>query len=84
MNRKFKWSDDQIALEALKFETKANFKKYGRCFFEAAKKRDILDLVCSHMKPNTYLDFIGMLPMPPSHKYFKFHWAQHADENGEF
>jgi hypothetical protein len=54
MNRKFKWSNDQIALEALKFETKANFKKYGRCFFEAAKKRDTLDLVCSHMKPNTY------------------------------
>jgi hypothetical protein len=30
------------------------------------------------------LDFIGILPKPPNHQFFKFMWRQNADENGEF
>lgn len=30
------------------------------------------------------LSFIGILPMPPPHKFFRFHWAQNPDADGEF
>lgn len=32
----------------------------------------------------TILSFLNILPMPPAHKFFRLHWAQNLDENGEF
>ena len=46
-----KWSEESIAQEALKYSSKAAFRKNAHAAYLAAFKRGLLDKVCSHMAP---------------------------------
>lgn len=46
-----KWTNDEIAKEALKYENKVAFKEGSRWAYSAALDRGIFDEVCSHMRP---------------------------------
>jgi len=49
-NPRFKWNEEKILTEALKYHIKSNFIKHAYGAYKAAKKFGILQKVCSHMK----------------------------------
>lgn len=53
-NPAFKWTNDMLREEALKYKSRSEFKRCSSGAFQIAKKRGILDEICSHMpKRNT-------------------------------
>ena len=50
-NPNFKHTREQLMMEALKFHTRTEFYRNSPNSYEAALRTDILDEVCSHMKP---------------------------------
>jgi hypothetical protein len=44
------WTDEMLALEALKYFTRLEFMKNNNGAYQTALKRKILDKICSHMK----------------------------------
>lgn len=46
-----KWTEERLAEEASKFETRGEFKKGSPRAYDCARKRKLLDTVCSHMSP---------------------------------
>jgi hypothetical protein len=48
-NPSFKWTDEAIFTEALKYKTRTDFAKNNLGAYKAAKRRKILDRVCFHM-----------------------------------
>lgn len=46
----FKWTNEMLRLEALKFQTRGEFQKYSKKAYKAALMRGILDEICSHME----------------------------------
>ena len=49
-----KWTKEKCHTEALKYKTKSEFKKNYSGAYKYAKKYNILDDICSHMKKNKY------------------------------
>ena len=49
-----KWNFESLQIEALKYRTRGEFQKIGSAPYQAAKKANILDQVCSHME-NAYI-----------------------------
>lgn len=47
--KRIKWTDEMIALEALKYKTRKEFFKGCNSAYLLAKKRGIFESVCSHM-----------------------------------
>ena len=45
-----KYTDDFCHMDALKYETKVDFKNNSTKIYNVAKKRKIIDMICSHMK----------------------------------
>jgi hypothetical protein len=45
-----KWTDEELAQEALKYNTRSEFAKNSQGAYHTAYKRKILDKICSHMK----------------------------------
>ncbi|MEZ5903554.1 MAG: hypothetical protein R3D88_09700, partial [Alphaproteobacteria bacterium] len=45
-----KWTDENLRLEALKYNTRTEFSKYSKAAYMTAWKKGILDEICSHMK----------------------------------
>jgi hypothetical protein len=54
MDNRIKWTFEKLQSEALKYETRGDFQKYGNPAYQAAKDRKILDSVCIHMKRIRY------------------------------
>jgi hypothetical protein len=56
------WTKDKCHQEALKYETKRNFKEYSGSAYYHANKNQWIDDICSHMilknKPRNYWDKI--------------------------
>ena len=50
MAKRTKWTDEMIAAEAAKYETRGAFAKGSKNAYYAARARGILDVVCAHMK----------------------------------
>jgi hypothetical protein len=46
----FKWTNEMLQDEALKYNTRSDFQKNSRKAYDIAHKRKILDSICSHMK----------------------------------
>ncbi len=46
----FKWTHEMIKDQALKYKTRTSFARGNPAAYQAAQKRDILDIVCTHMK----------------------------------
>lgn len=49
-NNKHKWTLEKLHKEAMKFNSKTEFKEKSRKAFYAASKRGLLSTICSHMK----------------------------------
>lgn len=49
MNIKKHRTDEELVLEALKYKTRTEFAKCSNGAYQAAKRRGILDKICSHM-----------------------------------
>jgi hypothetical protein len=48
-NRRIKKTNEELTLEALKYYTRGDFAKYSNAAYQMAKRRGILDEICSHM-----------------------------------
>lgn len=48
----FKWTNEDLHIEALKYKTIAEFQKGNRSAYGLARNRNIFDEICSHMKPS--------------------------------
>lgn len=48
--KEIKWTKEKIKIEALKFETRGDFRKNSPKAYDAASRNKILNDVCSHMK----------------------------------
>lgn len=48
-NPSFKWTLEKLQVEALKYETKSEFRKNNNGAYQIVKKRGLLDTICSHM-----------------------------------
>jgi hypothetical protein len=44
------WTDEELHMEALKYKTRSEFKYVNASAYAVARKRGILDKICSHMK----------------------------------
>jgi hypothetical protein len=44
-----KWTDEELALEALKYTSRGDFVKYSRNAYAVAHRRGLLNKICSHM-----------------------------------
>lgn len=51
-NPNFKWTHETLALEALKYKNKSDFKNNSTKAYAAAWRNKILDQICSHMIKN--------------------------------
>ncbi|PSV61692.1 hypothetical protein [Photobacterium angustum] len=49
--RQSKWTEKKIQIEASKYKYRANFNKEAPRAYDAARRRGLLDKVCSHMTP---------------------------------
>ncbi len=50
-----KWTDEMLRDEALKYKTRGAFRNESRSAYDTARRRGIIDSVCSHMEyVNTY------------------------------
>ena len=48
----YPWTDEELRQEALKYEYRADFMKYGSKAYYVAARRSMLDDICKHMKPS--------------------------------
>ncbi len=49
-NPRFRWTDEMLYGEALKYNTKPDFKNHNYGAFLAAQRRGIVNKICAHMK----------------------------------
>jgi hypothetical protein len=45
----FKWTNEKLKLEALKYKTRSEFQKYSSGAYDSAYSRNILNKICEHM-----------------------------------
>ena len=48
--KRIKWTDDMLAEEALRYETRGAFQKGSKSAYNAAQRRGLLGAVCGHME----------------------------------
>lgn len=53
-NPRFVWTDEMLQKEALKYETKQEFRENSYAAYLACKRRKILNQLCSHMSMRVY------------------------------
>lgn len=65
------WTDENLQLEAYKFKSKKDFKKYASGAYSIATKKGILDKLCSHMDcyGNRHNRLIYVYEFPDNHVY---------------
>jgi len=45
-----KWTEEKLIADALKYKTRNEWKRESNCAYQAALKRDLLDVCCGHME----------------------------------
>jgi hypothetical protein len=46
----FKWTDEKLSVEALRYSTRLDFANGNSGAYQTAKHRELMDQICSHMK----------------------------------
>jgi very-short-patch-repair endonuclease len=54
----FKWSNDKLQQEALKYNSRSEFAKYSYGTYLAARRANLLDTICSHMKKSSNISLL--------------------------
>ena len=63
------WTYEKIQTEALKYKTRGEFHKGSKNGYQAARSRNILDEVCSHMKAQAYTNWTKEMVQVEALKY---------------
>lgn len=50
IRKKQTWTDNELKLEALKYNTRSDFQKYSQYTYNLVRTQNLLDKYCSHMK----------------------------------
>lgn len=48
----WKWTRHALIVEARKYQSRGEFQRGSSSAYQAARKRDLLDEICGHMKPS--------------------------------